>query len=153
MATLLWMQAGSCSGDTMSLLCADDPDLPRFLALNGIDLLWQPSLTAEPVSVLHRRVDAILGGTLVSFVDWRAIFWVNIPVGLIAILLTLRFIPESKAPRPRRFDPVGQVLVLVMLASVTYGIIKGPNLGWNSTVILGAFSASALGVSGMLRAS
>jgi NiFe hydrogenase small subunit HydA len=64
MATLLWMQAGSCSGDTMSLLCADDPDLPRFLALNGIDLLWQPSLTAEPVSVLHRRVDAILGGTL-----------------------------------------------------------------------------------------
>ena len=92
----------------------------------------------------------ILGGTLVSFVDWRAIFWVNIPVGLIAILLTLRFIPESKAPRPRRFDPVGQVLVLVMLASVTYGIIEGPNLGWNSVVILGAFIASALSLAGLV---
>ncbi len=92
----------------------------------------------------------ILGGTLVSFVDWRAIFWVNIPVGLIAILLTLRFIPESKAPRPRRFDPVGQVLVLVMLASVTYGIIEGPNLGWTSTVILGAFAASALSLAGLV---
>ena len=92
----------------------------------------------------------ILGGTLVSFVDWRAIFWVNIPVGLIAILLTLRFIPESKAPRPRRFDPIGQALVLVMLASVTYGIIEGPNLGWSSTVILGAFSASALSLAGLV---
>ena len=92
----------------------------------------------------------ILGGTLVSFVDWRAIFWVNIPVGLIAILLTLRFIPESKAPRPRRFDPVGQALVLVMLASVTYGIIEGPNLGWTSPVILSAFIASALSLAGLI---
>ena len=92
----------------------------------------------------------ILGGTLVSFVDWRAIFWVNIPVGLIAILLTLRFIPESKAPRPRRFDPVGQALVLVMLASVTYGIIEGPNLGWTSPVILGAFIASAMSLAGLI---
>ena len=92
----------------------------------------------------------ILGGTLVSFVDWRAIFWVNIPVGLIAILLTLRYIPESKAPRPRRFDPVGQALVLVMLASVTYGIIEGPNLGWTSPVILGAFIASAMSLAGLI---
>ena len=92
----------------------------------------------------------ILGGTLVSFVDWRAIFWVNIPVGLIAILLTLRFIPESKAPRPRRFDPVGQALVLVMLASVTYGIIEGPNLGWTSPVIIGAFTATLLSLAGLI---
>ena len=92
----------------------------------------------------------ILCGTLVSFVDWRAIFRVNIPVGLIAILLTLRYIPESKAPRPRRFDPVGQALVLVMLASVTYGIIEGPNLGWTSPVILGAFIASAMSLAGLI---
>ena len=68
----------------------------------------------------------IVGGALVSSVGWRAIFLINIPVGLAAIALTLRFVPESKAPRPRRFDPVGQVLVIVLLATLTYGIIEAP---------------------------
>ncbi len=44
-------------------------------------------------------------------IGWRAIFYLNIPVGLTAIVLTSRFILEPKAPKPRRFDPVGQALV------------------------------------------
>jgi EmrB/QacA subfamily drug resistance transporter len=68
----------------------------------------------------------IVGGTLVSSVGWRSIFLINVPIGLAAIVLTLRFIPESRAPRPRRFDPVGQALVIVLLASLTYGIIEVP---------------------------
>ena len=68
----------------------------------------------------------IVGGALVSSVGWQSIFLMNIPLGLAAMLLTLRFVPESKAPKPRRFDPVGQVLVVVLLASVTYGIIEAP---------------------------
>src|SRR4051794_37668166 len=55
----------------------------------------------------------IVGGVLVSSIGWRSIFWINIPLGLAAIGLTLRFIPESKAPRARRFDPVGQALVII----------------------------------------
>src|SRR5215213_7093789 len=62
----------------------------------------------------------IVGGAVVSGVDWRAIFFLNIPIGLAAVVLTLRFIPESRAPRPRRFDPVGQLLVIVLLAALTY---------------------------------
>jgi EmrB/QacA subfamily drug resistance transporter len=68
----------------------------------------------------------IVGGTLVSSVGWRSIFLINVPIGIAAIVLTLRFIPESKAPRPRRFDPVGQALVIVLLATLTYGIIEAP---------------------------
>ena len=64
MANLLWLQAGACGGDTMALLCAQSPDLPQFLALNRIELLWNPSLSAESVRVLHARVDAILAGEL-----------------------------------------------------------------------------------------
>ena len=71
----------------------------------------------------------IVGGTLVSSVGWRSIFWINIPVGLAAIALALRFIPESRAPRPRRFDPVGQALVIVLLATLTFGIIEAPEPG------------------------
>lgn len=66
----------------------------------------------------------VLGGVLVE-ASWRAIFLVNIPVGLAAIGLTARYVPESRAPRGRRPDPVGQVLVIVLLSTLVYGIIEG----------------------------
>jgi EmrB/QacA subfamily drug resistance transporter len=77
----------------------------------------------------------VLGGVLVGL-SWRAVFLVNIPIGLAAIALTARFVPESRAPRPRRPAPVGQVLVILMLASLTSAIIEGPNLGWGSPWIV-----------------
>jgi MFS family permease len=61
---------------------------------------------------------------------------VNIPIGLAAIALTARFVPESRAPRSRRPDPVGQVLVILALASMTSAIIEGPGLGWGSPWIV-----------------
>ena len=67
-----------------------------------------------------------MGGGLVATAGWRWIFLINIPLGLAAIVLTLRFVPESRAPRPRRFDPAGQLLFVVVLGSVTYGIIEAP---------------------------
>src|SRR4051812_23762854 len=90
----------------------------------------------------------IVGGTLVSSVDWRAILLMNIPFGLAAIVLTLRYVPESKAPRPRRFDPAGQALVIVLLATVTFGIIEAPVRGWTSPVILAAFAAAVAALLG-----
>src|SRR3954447_17466470 len=54
----------------------------------------------------------VVGGALVDSVGWRGIFWVNIPVGIAAIVLTALFVPESRAARHRRPDPVGQVLVI-----------------------------------------
>jgi len=86
----------------------------------------------------------------VSAVGWRSIFWVNLPVALAAIVLTLRFIPESRAPRPRRFDPVGQLLVIVLLAASTFGIIEAPGRGWSSPVIVAAFAAAAAALAGLL---
>jgi EmrB/QacA subfamily drug resistance transporter len=71
----------------------------------------------------------IVGGALVSTAGWPWIFLINVPLGLAAIVLTLRFIPESRAPRPRRIDPVGQALVFVLLGSVTYGIIEASAAG------------------------
>lgn len=93
----------------------------------------------------------IAGGALVSAAGWQWIFLLNIPLGLTAIALTLRFVPESRAPRPRRFDPVGQGLVIVLLASVTYGIIEGPSAGWTSPAILAAFGAAVLALLTLLR--
>jgi EmrB/QacA subfamily drug resistance transporter len=91
----------------------------------------------------------VIGGALVEL-SWRAIFLVNIPVGLAAIGLTARFVPESRAPRPRRVDPIGQLLVIVMLASLTYAIIEGPGLGWTSGRIAGLFALAAAALAGLL---
>ncbi|MFF8604781.1 MFS transporter [Streptomyces sp. NPDC015346] len=70
----------------------------------------------------------VVGGVLVESVGWRAIFWVNLPVALAALLLTLRYVPESRAPRARRLDPVGQLLVMALLGSLTYAIIESSPL-------------------------
>ena len=68
----------------------------------------------------------VVGGVLVDAISWRAVFFVNVPIGLLAIVLTALFVPESRAAHPRRLDPIGQVLVIVALASLTYAIIEGP---------------------------
>jgi EmrB/QacA subfamily drug resistance transporter len=87
----------------------------------------------------------VTGGLLVAAVGWRSIFWVNIPIGIAAIVLTGAYVPESKAPRPRRFDAVGELLVIVMLACLTYAIIEGPRQGWESPAILVLFATAAAG--------
>ena len=85
----------------------------------------------------------VVGGVLVDGIGWRSIFWINIPIGILAIILTMRFVPESRAAKPRRLDPAGQLLIIVLLAGLTYGIIEGPGQGWNSPWIVGCFVAAA----------
>ena len=92
----------------------------------------------------------IVGGALVSSAGWRSIFLINLPVGLVAIALTRRFVPESSAPRPRRFDPVGQALMIVLLAALTFAIIEAPDLGWSSPAVVATFSASAVALVALL---
>jgi EmrB/QacA subfamily drug resistance transporter len=88
----------------------------------------------------------LAGGLLVQSVGWRSIFWVNIPIGLLAVVLTAAFVPESRSPRSRRLDPIGQGIVIVMLASLTYGIIEGPRRGWASPLIVSLFAVAAFGL-------
>jgi EmrB/QacA subfamily drug resistance transporter len=92
---------------------------------------------------LGMAVGPVLGGVLASAWGWRSVFWINIPVGLIAMVLAGRLIPSNRAAHPRRADPVGQVLVIMFLGCLVYGIIEGPSTGWLSPLIVGAFLASA----------
>src|ERR1700761_5567494 len=91
-----------------------------------------------------------IGGLLVSDVSWRAIFWINIPVGAAAIVLTQLFVPESRAGTARRFDPWGQVLVIALLASLTYGVIEGPAAGWGSPLIVAMFVVAVAAAVGLV---
>ncbi|WLW55134.1 MFS transporter [Streptomyces sp. YU58] len=86
----------------------------------------------------------LVGGLLVESVGWRSIFWLNLPVGLAALLLTLRYVPESRAPKARRPDPIGQVLVIVLFGALTYGIIEMPNAGFTAVLPYVLLAVAAL---------
>src|SRR6266567_689021 len=99
---------------------------------------------------LSMALGPVLGGVLVGTVGWRGIFWANIPVGLAAVSLTALFVPDSRAPRSRRADPVGQFLIIVMLGSLAYAIIEGPGLGWRSPEIFGFFALAVAALAVLL---
>ncbi|MDA8357487.1 MAG: MFS transporter [Actinomycetota bacterium] len=92
----------------------------------------------------------VVGGLLVTTVGWRSIFWINIPVGLAAVVLTLRYVPESRASRVRALDPPGQAMVVVLLACLTYVIIEFPAAGWTAARILVPLAAAVISLVGLL---
>jgi EmrB/QacA subfamily drug resistance transporter len=102
------------------------------------------------MSGLSLALGPILGGALVDGFGWRSVFWINVPIVLAALVLTRLFVPESRAPRARRFDPVGQGLVTVLLGCVVYAIIESHTLGWSSPVILGLLVIAVLALIGLL---
>lgn len=102
------------------------------------------------MSGLALALGPILGGALVDGLGWHAIFWINVPIVAAAITGTALFVPESRAARARRFDPVGQTLMILVLGGVVYATIESPSLGWTSPVILGLLAVAVLGVLGIL---
>jgi EmrB/QacA subfamily drug resistance transporter len=102
------------------------------------------------VAGLSLALGPVLGGVLVSGIGWRSIFWINVPIGLAAIVLVQLFVPESKAARARALDPVGQALIIVLFASLTAATIEGPQHGWGSAFIVGLFALAVVAVAGLL---
>jgi MFS transporter, DHA2 family, methylenomycin A resistance protein len=76
----------------------------------------------------------ILGGVLVSAVSWRLVFFVNVPIGLAAMVLTARYVPAAQAQQ-RRVDPAGQLLAVVAVATLTLALIEGGSSGATALVI------------------
>ncbi|MGW1339932.1 DHA2 family efflux MFS transporter permease subunit [Kribbella sp. NPDC002412] len=102
------------------------------------------------MSGLALALGPILGGALVDGFGWRAVFWVNLPIVAAAIVSTALFVPESRATRARRVDPIGQLLVILLLGSVVYAIIEAGSLGWTSPVIIGLLCLAVLAAVSLL---
>src|SRR4051812_29501437 len=92
-------------------------------------------------------VGVLAGGILTEYLSWRWIFFVNVPVGAIVLLLTRRIVPESRRDDTgRRYDAVGAVLVSAGLALLVYAISQAPNVGWATarTILLLILSGALL---------
>lgn len=84
-----------------------------------------------------------LGGLIVDEIGWKYIFWVNVPIGLAALFLAVRQVPESRDSKARDLDPRGQLFGAMTLALATFVVVDGRNQGWTSPTIL-ACAALAL---------
>ncbi|SEP35594.1 drug resistance transporter, EmrB/QacA subfamily [Amycolatopsis saalfeldensis] len=152
-----------------SLLCGVAPSIGLLIAFRAVQAIGgsmlnpvamsiitntftEPKERARAIGVwggvvgLSMAIGPVVGGALVGPFGWRSIFWINVPVAIAAVVLTALLVPESRAPRPRRIDPVGQLLVIVFLAGLTYGIIEGREAGYGSPRILGVFALALLAV-------
>ncbi|MFZ0217446.1 MAG: MFS transporter [Candidatus Dormiibacterota bacterium] len=85
-----------------------------------------------------------VGGLLVQYLGWRSVFWINPPIVLVAILLAARYAPASKQTAWRRLDLPGQVLVFVVLISLTSGFIESSSGQWTSPLVLTLFGIAAV---------
>jgi EmrB/QacA subfamily drug resistance transporter len=86
----------------------------------------------------------VLGGLLINDLSWRWVFWVNVPIGVIAFLFGFRYLLEHREPNPGRFDLRGFALAGVGFASLMYAVSEGPAKGWTSPLILGTGLAGLL---------
>ncbi|WP_462203921.1 MFS transporter [Frankia sp. CcWB3] len=156
-----------------SLLCSLAPGLGWLIAFRMIQAVGGSMLNPVALAIItntftepRERVRAIgmwggviglsmalgpvLGGLLVDTVGWRSIFWINVPIGIVAMVLTGRYVPESRAPRARRFDPAGQALVAVTLGTLAYAIIEAPAAGWAAPRTIVMFIVAALALTGLV---
>ena len=159
-------QAGLAVFTLGSLACSLAPGLGWLIAFRAVQAIGGSMLNPVAMSIvtntftdpaeraraiglwgsvfgLSVALGPVIGGALVDSTGWRGVFWVNIPVGIAAILLTAAFVPESRAGTARRPDPLGQALIIAVLGTLSYAIIEGPGYGWGAARIIACFAAAA----------
>ncbi|PPS90740.1 MFS transporter [Streptomyces sp. MH60] len=150
-----------------SLLCSLAPSLGWLVAGRVLQGIGAAALSPASLALLaascpvpQERVKAIglwaglsgiglaagpvAGGVLTQAFGWPAIFLVNLPIGVVLLLVGLRYVGESRNPSAPAIDVPGTVLSVLAVGVLTYGLIEGGARGWTSPVILGSFAAGAI---------
>ncbi|CAM5392639.1 MFS transporter [Streptomyces fumanus] len=96
------------------------------------------------VSGVAAAVGPVLGGLLTDGPGWRWIFWVNLPVSVVAVWLTLRVVPESRGAAGRRVDWPGTAAFAAFAGTVTYGAVRAGSHGWTEAGTVASFAGAVL---------
>ncbi|NMB78067.1 MAG: MFS transporter, partial [Methanomicrobiales archaeon] len=150
-----------------SLLCGLAPTITLLVAARVVQGIGAAAITAIALAMIAVCLPAdkrgwalgvlmtivsvaiaagpILGGFITEFLGWHWIFFVNVPVGIAAIILAIRYLPQDIVPaQSGRFDTAGAVLILAALATLLFPVSQGLYLGWTSPFVLFCLSASLL---------
>jgi EmrB/QacA subfamily drug resistance transporter len=154
-----------------SLLCGLAPGVPeligaRLIQAGGAGLMVPASLslllaavpapararaigTWSAIAALGAALGPVIGGSLVQL-SWRWVFWINLPVGVAAVLLARRVVPESKDDHVRgRPDVIGAGLLAASVGLIALALVKAPGWGWGSAGFIGLLIASLACGAGM----
>jgi MFS transporter, DHA2 family, methylenomycin A resistance protein len=163
----LFYQIGLTLFTGMSLLCALSPGVDFLIAVRVLQGLGAAIMLPASLSLLSHafphpddRARAVafwagvvslafaagpaLGGVLTNYFGWRSIFWLNVPVGIVAFGMVRAFVDEAKVPHPRSIDCAGQIVACLVLFCLTYGLIEAGNTGWTAPHVLAAFVLSGV---------
>ncbi len=150
-----------------SAICSFAADMPALIGGRVVQGIGGALLIPGPLSILSRAfpdreqrahvigawssfsgisliTGPLIGGFLIAHFGWHSIFLINLPVGLITLILGIISIPESADPAHTSLDPVGQVLSVLGLAGLSYGLIRGGDIGWSDPVTLGLLGGALL---------
>ncbi|MFT4125633.1 MAG: MFS transporter [Gordonia sp. (in: high G+C Gram-positive bacteria)] len=156
-----------------SLLCSLAPGIGLLIGARAIQAIGGSMLNPVAMSIITQvfvdpreraraigmwgavvgismAVGPMVGGVLIEFADWRAVFWINLPICAIALTLTALVVPESRSPVMRTLDPIGQILAILTLGALVFGLIEGPGHGWSSPEIIGVVTVAAAAFLGFL---
>jgi EmrB/QacA subfamily drug resistance transporter len=122
--------AAAVSVTSLALVSAAFPD-PKLKA-------WAIGIWTA-IASMAIGIGPTLGGFMVQQTGWRSIFMVNVPIGLVILALTWRFVAESRDGHPRTFDIPGQLLFITAVGAFVFAVIEGPQAGWLSREILTLF--------------
>lgn len=157
-----------------SLLCSIAPNIETLIAARLLQAIGGSMMNPVAMSIITQvftgRVERaraigvwggvvgismalgpIVGGALIEFVNWRAVFWINLPICVLAILLTAIFVPESKSATMRDVDPIGQGLGMAFLFGIVFVLIEGPSFGWADWRVIVVAVIAALAFAAFLR--
>jgi EmrB/QacA subfamily drug resistance transporter len=157
-----------------SLLCSLAPGIDALIAARFLQAIGGSMLNPVALSIISQvftgpveRARAIgiwgavvgismalgptVGGLLIHLISWRAVFWINLPICLAAIVLTAIFVPETRSATMRNIDPVGQLLAVAFLFGAVFTLIEGPALGWDNVRVIAAGAVSVLTFAAFLR--
>ncbi|MGA8372080.1 MAG: MFS transporter [Acidimicrobiales bacterium] len=149
-----------------SMACGLAPNADFLIAMRALQGIGAALLTPGSLAILQASFDPedraqaigawsglgglttaagpLIGGYLISVASWRWVFFINVPIVVVVLVLTARHVPESRDPTTTgALDTTGAALGIVWLAAITYALIEGPSLGWSSPVIL-----TMLGIAG-----
>ncbi|KAB2583770.1 MFS transporter [Rhodococcus erythropolis] len=122
-----------------------------------VNVMTDPKERAKAIGVwaavfgLSMAAGPIVGGVLIESFGWRSVFWINVPVIAVVLVLTAVFVPQSRAEQPRRLDLPGQVLLMVVVGGSVALLIEGPRIGWLASGAIAGYVAVAAALAAFVR--